>query len=114
MATINGEAVQGILRGVQLEDASGADVAPEFPPRADVRVRGLVLDDGETWVQIGASGGLATIKIVAEHPRERSRRGLLPTLRRVRNATRDGEVAAPADVQRLLLAIAAEVFGDAG
>jgi hypothetical protein len=40
------------------------------------------------------------------------RRRVRAVLRRVRNATRDGEVAAPADVQRLLLALAAEVFGD--
>ena len=115
MATYNGEPVAGVLRAVQLEDADGAAAEPEFPPRSEVRVRGLALEDGETWVQIGASGGLASIEIVAEPARHRTRRGLRQALRLLRTSRDDpAEIAWRRAVSAVLLAVVAEVFGEGG
>ncbi|MGA1608975.1 MAG: hypothetical protein ACO4CT_18455, partial [Planctomycetota bacterium] len=114
VATYDGQpiALGATIAGVVLEDENGAEAAPEFPPNPAHRVRGLAFDDGETWVQLGASGGRATVCVVSVPERDRRRRGLRQALRRVRQATQAGEIAEPLDVQRLVLGLVREAFGE--
>lgn len=110
MATYNGEPVSTvIIEGVILENADGQRVEPEFPPNGAHRVRGLTLEDDETWLQIGADAGVATIAI-ERSPRTRIRRGLRGSIRALANAVRAGELADPQDMQRLVLALVREVL----
>jgi hypothetical protein len=112
MATYNGQPAPQRIAGARLELEDGTDALLSFPPDPAARVRGLELDDEEGWFPI-ASHDDGTVDIVLTRDAQVGRRRRVrAVLRRVRNATRDGEVAAPADVQRLLLALAAEVFGD--
>jgi hypothetical protein len=114
MATYNG---QPITVGTKIADATvmrgGAPAAPASIAGLSEgeSIAGLVLDDGER-VELGRmDGSSVSCRVVAEPARERTRRGLAAALGRVQAATRAGEVAAPIDVQRLVLALVRETFG---
>jgi hypothetical protein len=114
MATHNG---QPIAIGTVIADATvlrgGVPAAPQSIDglSAGESIAGLVLEENER-VQFGRlDGSSVSCRIVAEPERVRARRGLAASLGRVQAATRNGEVAAPIDVQRLVLALVRETFG---
>jgi len=114
VATYNGDevAIGARLRGTVLRD--GAPAGPLSPDELSdgESIQGLVLGEGERVRLAGLNGSDVAFLVLAEPARERTRRGLRQALRRVRAATQASEIAEPLDMQRLLLALVSEVFGD--
>lgn len=114
MATYNGDevAIGARLRGTVLRD--GVPAGPLSPDELSdgESIQGLVLGEGERVRLAGLNGADVAFIVRAESARERTRRGLRQALRRVRVATQASEIAEPLDMQRLLLALVSEVFGD--
>lgn len=115
MATYDG---QPITVGTVIADATvirdGAPAGPQSIAGLSEgeSIAGLVLDDDER-VEFGRiNGPSVSCRVVAEPARERTRRGLRQALRRVRAATQASEIAEPLDMQRLVLALVKEAFGD--
>ena len=113
MATYNGDevAIGARLRGTVLRD--GVPAGPLSPDELSggESIQGLVLGEGERVRLAGLNGADVAFLVVPAPARERARRGLAAALGRVQAATRAGEVAAPIDVQRLVLALVRETFG---
>jgi hypothetical protein len=115
VATYDG---QPITVGTKIADATvmrdGAPAGPQSIAGLSEgeSIAGLVLDEGER-VEFGRmDGSSVSCRVVAEPSRERTRRGLRQALRRVRAATQASEIAEPLDMQRLVLALVKEAFGD--
>lgn len=96
---------------IDAQMSAGRMLGPS-PVLAEDDVAGLVLTDG--WLAIVVRGGPDGVRVRVRQPGEREvrRRGLRQALRRVRQATQRSEIAEPLDMQRLILGLVREAFGE--
>lgn len=115
MATHDGQpiAVGTTLRRVRVM-RDGAPAAPQAIDRLSdgESIEGLELGEGESIALGSLDGHHVDARVVSVPEREVRRRGLRQALRRVRQATQAGEIAEPLDMQRIVLGLVREAFGE--